>query len=207
MSGFGEARVAQPGVRRLASEVPFLQRAFTPTGAASTLASRPECFAVPTHDPDAILPTVAVCVKCRSVVNEQGSFCPHCGTRLPAQPPPSDLSHGAEARVGDFGKVVLGQVIGQGGMGLVRHGWLYYDPHGPQAGHPPHPVAVKILHPYLTGKQRARFLFAREATALERLRHPNIVHFFGMVDNELVDRRGVMVHPGRDRPAGNRGAR
>jgi serine/threonine-protein kinase len=82
----------------------------------------------------------------------------------------------------DWGKVVLGEVIGQGGMGLVRRGWLYYDPHGPKAGTPAHPVAVKILHPNLLGRRRARGLFQREATALERLRHPNIVHFFGLVE-------------------------
>lgn len=129
---------------------------------------------------------VAVCVKCKSLVAEAASFCPHCGTRLPESPPSSRLTHGAQARVGDFGKVVLGEVIGQGGMGVVRKGWLYYDPNGPRGGEPAHPVAVKILHPYLLGKQRARELFAREATALERLSHPNIVHFFGLVDDQQL---------------------
>jgi serine/threonine-protein kinase len=84
----------------------------------------------------------------------------------------------------NWGKVVLGEVIGQGGMGLVRRGWLYHDPHGPRAGTATHPVAVKILHPVLLGRRRARGLFLREAVALQRLRHPNIVHFFGLVEQQ-----------------------
>lgn len=110
------------------------------------------------------------------------NFCPHCGTRMPLEPPSSRLIHGAEVPMENWGKVVLGDVIGQGGMGLVRRGWLYYDPHGPRGGTAAHPVAVKILHPFLLGRRRARELFLREAVALERLRHPNIVHFFGLVE-------------------------
>ncbi len=73
-------------------------------------------------------------------------------------------------------------------MGVVHRGWLYYDPKGPRAGVAPHPVAVKVLHPSLRGRERARKLFLGEATALSRLSHPNIVHFF-----ELVMREGQMA--------------
>jgi eukaryotic-like serine/threonine-protein kinase len=125
---------------------------------------------------------VAVCVRCKTVVEPGANFCPHCGTRMPLEPPSSRLIHGAEVGMENWGKVVLGDVIGQGGMGLVRRGWLYYDPQGPRAGNAAHPVAVKILHPFLLGRRRARELFLREAVALERLRHPNIVHFFGLVE-------------------------
>jgi serine/threonine-protein kinase len=41
-------------------------------------------------------------------------------------------------------------------------------------------VAVKLLSPLLKARDRARRLFIGEAIALERLSHPNIVHFFGM---------------------------
>ncbi len=125
---------------------------------------------------------MAVCVSCKTVVEPGANFCPHCGTRLPLEPPSSRLVNGAEVSLGNWGKAVLGDVIGQGGMGLVRRGWLYYDPHGPRAGTPAHPVAIKILHPFLLGRRRARGLFQREAIALERLKHPNIVHFFGLVE-------------------------
>jgi serine/threonine protein kinase len=77
----------------------------------------------------------------------------------------------------------------------VRRGWLYYNPSGPYSGTPAHPVAIKVLHPLLRGRERARQLFLGEAEALSRLSHPNIVHFFGLVQEkgqlalviELVD--------------------
>jgi len=65
-------------------------------------------------------------------------------------------------------------------MGVVYRGWLYYNPAGQFAGKPRHPVAIKVLHPLLRGRERARQLFLREARALGRLSHPNIVHFFAL---------------------------
>jgi serine/threonine-protein kinase len=65
-------------------------------------------------------------------------------------------------------------------MGIVFRGWLYYNPTGSRAGHPPHPVAVKALHPLLGGRQRSREMFLGEANALAQLSHPNIVHFFAL---------------------------
>jgi serine/threonine-protein kinase len=101
---------------------------------------------------------------------------------MPLEPPSSRLVNGAEVRMENWGTVVLGEVIGQGGMGLVRRAWMYHDPQGPRAGTPTLEVAVKILHPFLLGRHRARGLFLREAAALQRLRHPNIVQFFGLVE-------------------------
>ena len=83
----------------------------------------------------------------------------------------------------NLGRVVLGHELGAGGMGVVYRGWLYYDPSGPFAGRPEHPVAVKVLHPLLRGRERARRMFRREAEALRRLAHPNVVHFFAMADD------------------------
>ena len=92
------------------------------------------------------------------------------------------IGPGAELDLEDWGRAVLGHTIGEGGMGVVYRGWLYYNPAGRFANTPPHPIAVKLLHPLLQGKARARKLFMREATALARLSHPNIVHFFGLSD-------------------------
>jgi serine/threonine-protein kinase len=97
---------------------------------------------------------------------------------------PRRLGPGSELAVEDFGRVVLGRELGEGGMGIVYRGWLYYDPTGPRAGTPEHPVAVKVLHPLLRGRDRARRMFRREAEALRRLAHPNIVHFFALVDSD-----------------------
>jgi eukaryotic-like serine/threonine-protein kinase len=95
---------------------------------------------------------------------------------------PSAIGPGAELDLADWGKVVLGHSIGQGGMGIVYRGWLYYNPAGRFAGTPAHPVAVKVLHPLLQGRAQAQRSFAREAAALGRLSHPNIVHCFGVTD-------------------------
>jgi len=78
---------------------------------------------------------------------------------------------------------VLGHELGEGGMGIVYRAWLYYDPNGTRAGTEPHPVAVKVLNPLLRGKERARAMFRREAEALRRLAHPNIVHFFALTED------------------------
>lgn len=63
---------------------------------------------------------------------------------------------------------------------MVFAGWLYYDPQGALGGTAPHPVAVKVLHPSLKAKERVRRLFLDEATALERLSHPNVVQFHAL---------------------------
>ncbi len=61
------------------------------------------------------------------------------------------------------------QKVGEGGMATVyrgRHATLGRD------------VAIKVLHPHLSASTRNRKRFAREARAIEELRHPNIVEIF-----------------------------
>jgi serine/threonine-protein kinase len=67
-------------------------------------------------------------------------------------------------------------------MGVVYRGWLYYNPAGRFAQTPPHPVAIKVLHPLIRGRLRAERLFRHEAEILGKLSHPNIVHCFGLFD-------------------------
>lgn len=76
------------------------------------------------------------------------------------------------------GRVVIGSTldkyevqekVGEGGMATVyrgRHGTLNRD------------VAIKVLHPHLSSSSRNRKRFAREARAIEHLRHPNILEIF-----------------------------
>jgi serine/threonine-protein kinase len=126
---------------------------------------------------------VAVCVACRSIIENVAHFCPHCGLKQPDERPALRIEPGSEVDIEDWGKVVVGERIGEGGMGIVLSGWLYYSPHARYAGRAAHPVAVKVLHPLLRGRDRARQLFLREATALERLNHPNIVRFHAFVQD------------------------
>ena len=111
------------------------------------------------------------------MVEFDASFCPHCGTGMPSANSRDDV--GAVLDLG-WGRVVLDEIVGQGGMGVIRRGWLHYYPDGARPATTTHPVAVKLLNPLLRGRERARRLFLGEAEALARLSHPNVVHFFGL---------------------------
>jgi serine/threonine-protein kinase len=102
----------------------------------------------------------------------------------PASPAPAPGAYPEWTLELGFGRVAVGPQLGDGGMGRVFRGWLYFDPRGPQAGTPPADVAVKVLHPALVGRAEVRKLFVGEAEALRRLSHPNIVRFFGLAEDE-----------------------
>ncbi len=79
------------------------------------------------------------------------------------------------ARIGRF--VVIGE-LGAGGMGVVCSA---YDPELDRK------VAVKLLHPNLSGSDRedvARARLLREAQALARLSHPNVVAVYDVGTHE-----------------------
>ncbi len=61
------------------------------------------------------------------------------------------------------------ETIGQGGMSVVYRG---VDEHLSRD------VAIKVLHPFLAEKPESRTRLAREARAVARLEHPNIVKVF-----------------------------
>jgi eukaryotic-like serine/threonine-protein kinase len=125
---------------------------------------------------------MAVCGACRSVISSGARFCPQCGTALVPEARIGHVQPGTHLSLG-WGTAVVGELIGEGGMGVVYAGWLYYDPRGERGTVDPHPVAIKALHPLLKGRKRARQLFLGEATALGRLSHPNIVHFFALTQH------------------------
>jgi serine/threonine protein kinase len=130
-----------------------------------------------------MLAPVAVCVGCRSIFPNEARFCPKCGAPVASQA--AQTGSGAEGRLDlGWGQVVLGNLIGEGGMGSVFRAWLYYNPNGPRAGVPTHPVAVKVLHPLLVARPYVRQLFIGESIALRRLSHPNIVRFHELVESQ-----------------------
>lgn len=65
--------------------------------------------------------------------------------------------------------------LGRGGMSVV------YRAHDPSLDRP---VAVKVLHPHLADRADSRVRFEREARAIARLPHPNIVEVY---DHAPVD--------------------
>src|SRR5688572_689603 len=121
---------------------------------------------------------LAVCANCLSVLLPEARFCPQCGLAVPKAR--QRIGPGSEVPLGDFGKCVLGHSIGEGGMGVVYRGWLYYNPAGRFGKTPPHPLALKVLHPLIRGRPRAERLFRHEAEILGQLSHPNVVHCFGL---------------------------
>jgi serine/threonine protein kinase len=116
------------------------------------------------------------------VLVPEARFCPRCG--LAVASPRDRIGPGSEITLGDLGKCVLGHTIGEGGMGVVYRGWLYYNPAGRFAANPPHPIALKVLHPLIRGRPKAERLFRHEAEVLGKLAHPNIVHYFGLFEHE-----------------------
>ena len=68
-----------------------------------------------------------------------------------------------------YGRYTLIEQIGQGGMSVV------YQARDPSLDRF---VALKLLHPHLAERADSRARFAREAKAVARLKHPNIMEVF-----------------------------
>jgi Protein kinase domain len=77
-----------------------------------------------------------------------------------------------------LGRYRLLEPLGSGGMSVVYRG-LDTSLH--------REVAVKVLHPHLARQQDARARLAREARAVARLQHPNILEVFDFADPTSED--------------------
>lgn len=75
------------------------------------------------------------------------------------------------------------EVIGQGGMSVVYRG---------RDEHLARDVAIKVLHPFLAEKSECRVRLAREARAVARLTHPNILQVFDFSgDRPTLNEKGA----------------
>jgi serine/threonine protein kinase len=120
------------------------------------------------------------CPQCGAPLNEKavGGLCPHCVMKLNlktetlfAEEPPAKVPTPAELAP-YFPQLEILNILGRGGMGIV------YKARQPRLDRL---VALKILAPERITDSRFAERFLREAQALARLSHPNIitVHDFG----------------------------
>jgi serine/threonine-protein kinase len=109
--------------------------------------------------------------------------CPRCHA---LQPTRESMAPGVTIDRGDS-RLVVDARLGEGGMGVVWRAWAFRAPGTPGAG-APEPVALKVLRPQAMVQPGVRDLFLREAAALKRLSHPNVVGF-----NDLFEHDGCLV--------------
>jgi hypothetical protein len=124
--------------------------------------------------------TPATCPTCGSALpaDTPGAACPKCLLQAgfaTGGAPPADRVPSPEELAPKFPGLVIESVLGRGGMGVVyraRHKALDRD------------VALKVLPATLAGDAAFAERFQREARALAKLQHPNIVgvHDFGESD-------------------------
>jgi serine/threonine protein kinase len=119
------------------------------------------------------------CTQCGALLPGDPRVCPACGALQPAR---DAFAPGITIDRGDS-RIVLDARVGEGGMGVVWRAWVF---RAPTAGGPsePEPVGLKVLRPQAMARGGARELFLREADALQRLSHPNVVGFHSLFEHD-----------------------
>lgn len=121
------------------------------------------------------------CRQCSAAIPPTTRICPQCRA---LQPEPPAVAPEIVIERGDTRLVVEAQV-GEGAMGVVWRAWVFRAP-GHAGSEPPKPVALKVLRE--SPMRDARELFLREAEALRRLSHPNIVGY-----GDLFEHRRALI--------------
>jgi serine/threonine-protein kinase len=119
------------------------------------------------------------CAQCGAPLPFDSRLCSACGALQPVR---ESMLPGVTIDRGDS-RVVVDARVGEGGMGVVWRGWVFCAPGSSGPGEPL-PVALKILRPHAMAHAGARELFLREADALRRLLHPNVVAFHSLFEHD-----------------------
>jgi serine/threonine protein kinase len=119
---------------------------------------------------------LAACIQCKTELAFGARVCPECCAPQPLRAHRGPVGPGTTIDLG-YGRIVIQARLGEGGMGIVWRGWLFYEPSHPRANDKPTPLALKVLRPQASARDDVRTLFFNEAEALRSLSHPNIVRF------------------------------
>jgi eukaryotic-like serine/threonine-protein kinase len=119
------------------------------------------------------------CAQCRATFTLPERVCPRCHA---LQPTRESFGPGVTIDRGDA-RLVIDARLGEGGMGVVWRAWSFRAPGTPGAGEA-EPVALKVLKPQALALRGVRELFLREAEALRRLSHPNVVGFHDLFEHD-----------------------
>ncbi len=119
------------------------------------------------------------CLQCGAPLVPDQRVCPACRALQPSRDafgPGTTVDRGAT-------RLVVDSKLGEGGMGIVWRAWRFHAPGTPRADKP-EPLALKVLRPTAMQRQAVRELFLREAAALRRLSHPNIVAYEDLFEHD-----------------------
>jgi serine/threonine-protein kinase len=142
---------------------------------------------------------VKLCPRCSDLFGDDAAFCPHCGSAL-EKPKDRFLGRTIAARYR------LIRRLGSGGMSVVylaRHELIARQ------------SAIKILRPELSSVAEHRERFLREARAVNRINHENIVEITDVGESdgvaylvmEFIEGDSLLVHIQRGRLPWPRAAR
>ncbi len=121
------------------------------------------------------------CVRCNKPLAPGTAVCPGCHSLQPSRRRTPQIGPGTRIDRG-FGTYVVDARLGAGAMGVVWRAWFFASPTGPRAGAPPELVALKQLRSHGSLQSQFQTFFLREAEALRRLSHPNVVGFYELFE-------------------------
>lgn len=143
------------------------------------MTSCPQCGStMPEGAPHGLCPRCLLQAGMRRSNDEQSTWKEAPGTQKCTAPDPNDLAK-------QLPQLDIGELIGQGGMGFVYKA---------KQRHLDRDVALKILHSELQQDPAFAKRFEREAQALAKLNHPNIVSVFDSGHTEAGDYYFVMEY-------------